>query len=99
MLDVLDVLNDLLGPVVGRGQRIKWADGEVWYEGKGMTAICGVLEIIRLRAINTSRLSHIGRAMVSDSGFASNATLPGVSVKKDGSKTRRRERPCARDEE
>ena len=31
---VLDVLGDLLGPVVHRGQIIKWAAGEVWEGGQ-----------------------------------------------------------------
>ena len=34
-LDVLDVLGDLLGPVVRCGQIIKWAVGEVWEGGQG----------------------------------------------------------------
>ena len=37
---MLDLLGDLLGPVVRRGQIIKWAAGEIWEgaEGKAMTA-------------------------------------------------------------
>ena len=32
-LDVLDMLGDLLGPVVRRGQIIKWAASEIWEGG------------------------------------------------------------------
>ena len=36
VLDVLDVLSDLLGPVVRRGQIMKWAAGEVWEGVRGI---------------------------------------------------------------